>query len=106
MNNTPPTPLLSVDNLHVEFDTPDGAVHAVKGISLEVYPGECVGIVGESGSGKSQTALAAMGLLAGNGRTKGQVKFNGTSLLGLNQSERRKLRGSEMSMIFQDPLTS
>lgn len=106
MSSSQPTPLLNVENLEVEFDTPDGAVHAVKGVSVEVFPGECVGIVGESGSGKSQTALAAMGLLAANGRTKGQVKFEGKSLLSLNQAERRKLRGSEMSMIFQDPLTS
>ncbi|MAK60963.1 MAG: ABC transporter ATP-binding protein [Ponticaulis sp.] len=106
MNSSQRPPLLSIDNLHVEFDTPDGLVKAVKGVSLEVLPGECVGIVGESGSGKSQSALAAMGLLAANGRARGSVKFAGKSLLGLNQSERRKMRGSEMSMIFQDPLTS
>ena len=106
MENQAKTPLLSIENLAVEFDTPDGVVNAVKGVSFEVFPGECVGVVGESGSGKSQSALAAMGLLAANGRTKGQVKFEGKSLLGMSQSERRMMRGSQMSMIFQDPLTS
>lgn len=106
LTNTDRTPLLQAENLVVDFDTPDGEVNAVKGISFEVHPGECVGIVGESGSGKSQTALAAMGLLAGNGRTKGEISFRGEKLSEMKSSERRKLRGSHMSMIFQDPLTS
>ena len=106
MESSSATPLLSVENLAVDFDTPDGTVHAVRGVSFEVFPGECVGVVGESGSGKSQSALAAMGLLASNGTTHGTVKFEGKDLFEMGPAERRKMRGSEMSMIFQDPLTS
>lgn len=98
--------LLTVTDLKVEFETPDGTVNAVKGISFAVSPGECVGIVGESGSGKSQSALAAMGLLAGNGKASGSLRFGTTEMLTASTSELRKIRGAEMSMIFQDPLTS
>lgn len=100
------TPILSVKDLKVDFDTPDGAVHAVKGISFDVSAGECVGIVGESGSGKSQTVLAAMGLLADNGAATGSVMFNGTDMLTANAKVLREIRGDAMSMIFQNPLTS
>lgn len=100
------SPILTVQDLKVDFDTPDGAVHAVKGISFEVSAGECVGIVGESGSGKSQTVLAAMGLLADNGTATGSVMFNGTDMLSANAKTLRDIRGDAMSMIFQNPLTS
>ena len=106
MTSSENTPLLSVENLRVDFDTPDGVVNAVRGTSFEVFPGECVGIVGESGSGKSQSALAAMGLLAGNGQATGVIRFDGKDLFSMNSSDRRRMRGSQMSMIFQDPLTS
>ena len=99
-------PILSIKDLHVRFETPDGEVHAVKGSSFEVAAGECLGIVGESGSGKSQTVLAAMGLLADNGSVEGEALFHGQDLLTANKSTLRSIRGAKMSMIFQNPLTS
>lgn len=99
-------PILSVKDLKIDFDTPDGAVNAVRGTSFDVAPGECLGIVGESGSGKSQSALAAMGLIADNGTVTGSIRFNGTEMVGAKTSTLRKIRGAQMSMIFQDPLTS
>ena len=99
-------PILSVRDLKIDFDTPDGTVHAVKGTSFDVAPGECRGIVGESGSGKSQSALAAMGLIAENGDVTGSINFQGTEMVGAKTKTLRKIRGAQMSMIFQDPLTS
>lgn len=98
--------IIEFTNLSVSFDTQDGAVKAVKDVSFRVDRGECLGVVGESGAGKSQTFLAAMGLLANNGRTSGSVRFGGRELLDLTPREANRVRGAELAMIFQDPLTA
>ncbi len=99
-------PILEVRGLDVRFDTPDGEVHAVRGVDLQIGAGECLAVVGESGSGKSQTFLAAMGLLASNGRASGSIRYRGKEILGLGPKRLNTVRGKSMTMIFQDPLTS
>ena len=100
-------PLLRVEDLRVHFDTPDGTVRAVDGISYELAPGRVLGIVGESGSGKSVSSLAIMGLVDGErARISGRVMFGGRDLLALGADGMRAVRGNEIAMIFQDPLSS
>ena len=99
-------PVLTIRDLDVRFRLPDGEVHAVKHLSMEVMQGETVAIVGESGSGKSQTVMAAMGLLARNGRASGSVRYRGEELLGINEDALNRIRGAKITMIFQEPMTS
>ncbi len=100
-------PLLRVEDLRVEFPTEGGVVHAVNGVSFEVAHGRTLGIVGESGSGKSVCALSAMGLTRAQGaRISGRIAFEGVDLLALPERRMRALRGDELAMIFQDPLSS
>ncbi len=97
-------PLLSVDDLAVEFATRNGRVQALRGVSLAVHPGETLGVVGESGSGKSVTAFATMGLLERAGRiTAGRIVFRGENITAAPRSVMQPLRGAAMSMIFQNP---
>jgi oligopeptide/dipeptide ABC transporter ATP-binding protein len=100
-------PLLSVRDLTVEFPTPDGVVSAVNGVGFDVAAGETLAILGESGSGKSVTAQAVMGLIERPGRVvAGSVRFSGADLLAASAEERRRVRGSGLAMVFQDPLTA
>ena len=97
MNN-----LLEVRDLKVAF----GAHEAVRGLSFDIAAGETLALVGESGCGKSATALALIGLLPETSRVSGSLRFDGRDLLGLSVRERRRLRGKDISMIFQEPMTS
>jgi oligopeptide/dipeptide ABC transporter ATP-binding protein len=101
-------PILSIRDLTVEFDTEDGVVHAVTGVSYDLYPGEVLGIVGESGSGKSVSMLSVLGLIpAPPGRVlSGEAIFEGQDLLKLSSRKLQEIRGGPMAMIFQDPMTS
>jgi oligopeptide/dipeptide ABC transporter ATP-binding protein len=101
-------PLLSIDNLRVQFDTADGVVTAVDGVSLSLAPGETVGLVGESGCGKSVTAMSIVRLVPSPpGRiTNGRILFAGEDLLTVPYARLRAVRGAEIGMVFQDPMTS
>src|SRR3990167_9073634 len=104
--STTPMHLLDVKQLGVKFQTPDGLVSAVNGISFTLDRGQTLGIVGESGSGKSQSVLAMMGLLATNGKATGQVLYKGQDLLSMPTADLNRIRGNRVAMIFQDPMTS
>ena len=98
--------LFELNNLTVRFDTPDGAVEAVRGLSESLQAGEALAFVGESGSGKSQTLLGAFGLLAENGSTEGRALLEGADLLAMTPVQRRARLGRDVGFVFQDPLTS
>ncbi len=109
MTLTPPTThevLLSVRDLHAGFDTEDGFVRAVDGVTFDVHRGEVFAIVGESGSGKSVTAMTILGLIPTVEVSAGEIIWRGRDLLSISDEERRKVRGGEIAMIFQDPLTA
>jgi peptide/nickel transport system ATP-binding protein len=99
-------PLLELDGLTVDFDTPTGWVRSLYGVDLEVYPGEILGLVGESGSGKSVTCMAVMQLLGPRARIRGGVHYHQQDLLGLDEKALTQMRGGEIAMIFQDPMSS
>ncbi|WP_394685895.1 dipeptide ABC transporter ATP-binding protein [uncultured Microbacterium sp.] len=107
LSSTGRSPLLSVRDLSVTFPQRDGSpVRAVRGISYDVHEGEFLGIVGESGSGKSVSSLAVMGLLPSNAQVEGDILYDGRSLLGMNDGQLSKIRGAELAMVFQDPLSA
>jgi peptide/nickel transport system ATP-binding protein len=99
-------PLLEVEDLSVRFDTDEGTVHAVDRMSLTLEPRQVLGIVGESGCGKSVTALSILGLLPKTATVTGSVRFEGDELLGASGSRLRKIRGRQISFVFQEPMTS
>jgi peptide/nickel transport system ATP-binding protein len=100
-------PLLRVEDLRVEFHTEDGVVHAVDGITYQVHAGRTLGIVGESGSGKTVSSLTTLGLTRTQGaHVSGRILFDGKDLVTLPEEQLRRIRGNEISMIFQDPLSS
>jgi peptide/nickel transport system ATP-binding protein len=100
------TPLLSVRDLHVSFPSEAGRVDAVRGVSFDLHSGQTLGIVGESGSGKSVTSMAIMGLLPTYAGISGTAQLNGRNLIDLDDKAMSKIRGREIGMIFQDPLSS
>lgn len=99
-------PVLEVDDLNVRFGSEDGVVHAVRGVNFTLNAGEVMGLVGESGSGKSVTSLSVMGLLDANAKVTGSVKLHGTELLGRSDAYMSRIRGDQMGMVFQDPLSA
>jgi oligopeptide transport system ATP-binding protein len=98
--------LLRVTELRTDFETRRGTVHAVDGVSFAVMPGETLALVGESGCGKSATALSLLRLIAKPGKVGGSIRFDGVEVLDLNDRDLRALRGKDMALIFQDPMTS
>jgi len=105
-NNMNNSPILTVKNLKVDIASDNGRISIINRINFKLFKGETLCIVGESGCGKSFTALSIMRLLPNNAKTTGKILFNGKDLLSLEEEKIRKIRGKEISMIFQDPLTS
>jgi ABC-type microcin C transport system duplicated ATPase subunit YejF len=99
-------PLISIRNLRLEFEAPGRSVYALRGIDLDVAPGEILAIVGESGSGKSVTGLSILGLHGKNARVSGEAKMAGQNLLALDAEALRSFRGRRIAMIFQEPMTA
>ena len=104
----PRDPVLSIRDLAVDFSTDDGIVHAVDGVSYDVYPGETLGVVGESGSGKSVSVMSVLGLIPQPpGRiVSGSAMFKDRDLLKMGKRDLRRIRGGDVAMVFQDPMTS
>ena len=99
-------PLLAVRDLRTEFRTNRGTLTAVDGVSFDLFPGEVLGLVGESGSGKSVTLRSLLRLIAPPGRTNGQIQWQGREIMEMDQEELRQVRGGEISMIFQEPMSA
>jgi oligopeptide transport system ATP-binding protein len=97
---------LVIRNLDVDFESPEGTLRAVCGVSLDVGPGECLAVVGESGSGKTQLFLACLGLLAENGRAAGSARVLGEELVGQPEEQLNRFRGTRVAMVFQDPMNA
>ncbi|TQN43882.1 peptide/nickel transport system ATP-binding protein [Blastococcus colisei] len=99
-------PLLAVEDLRIRFQTEDGPVHAVNGVSFELARGEILALVGESGCGKSVTAMSIPGLLPATATVTGSIRLEGTDLLSLSPKQLREVRGKDVSFVFQEPMTS
>ena len=106
-NDDAAEPLLELRDLHTFFQTKRGTIKAVNGVSYKVMPGRTLGLVGESGCGKSVSAMSILGLLDGNGKVvSGEIMFKGRDISKISQAEIRKIRGNDISVIFQEPMTS